>query len=125
MRLVARHPPRFSRETEERNAGDPLAQSRKQGPIFFCILAPSPRPLLYGGQMRWHDLQYKWKTRVRRAHQLSLCERGGLWWARRTPGFPLLSSRASAFAHPTSWVPACAGTNRGGALAKRNQSATI
>src|SRR5262245_62169592 len=35
MRLVARHPPRFSRETEARNAGDPLAPSRKQGTIFF------------------------------------------------------------------------------------------
>ena len=31
MRLVARHPP----TEEERNAGDPLAQSRKQGPISF------------------------------------------------------------------------------------------
>jgi hypothetical protein len=36
LRLVGAPTPSFSRETEEeRNAGDPLAQSRKQGPIFF------------------------------------------------------------------------------------------
>src|SRR4030095_8707011 len=30
--------PSVSREREEENEGDPLAQSRKQGPIFFCCL---------------------------------------------------------------------------------------
>jgi hypothetical protein len=35
MRLVGAPTPSFSRETEETNEGDPLAQSRKQGPIFF------------------------------------------------------------------------------------------
>src|SRR5262247_3007420 len=39
LRLVGAPSPSFSRETEERDAGDPLAQSRKQGPIFLCCLA--------------------------------------------------------------------------------------
>jgi hypothetical protein len=37
MRPVGAPSPSISRETEERNAGDPLAQSHKQGPIFFLI----------------------------------------------------------------------------------------
>jgi len=35
MRLVGAPSPSIARETEEKNEGDPLAQSRKQGPIFF------------------------------------------------------------------------------------------
>src|SRR5262245_13890754 len=35
MRLVGAPTPSVSRATEERNAGDPLAQSRKQGPMLF------------------------------------------------------------------------------------------
>jgi hypothetical protein len=35
MRLVGAPSPSISRETEEKNEGDPLAQSREQGPIFF------------------------------------------------------------------------------------------
>src|SRR5215472_7652110 len=35
MRLVGAPSPSISRETEEKNEGDPLAQSRKQGPICF------------------------------------------------------------------------------------------
>ena len=34
-RLVARRPPRLRGKRKDRNAGDPLAQSRKQGPILF------------------------------------------------------------------------------------------
>src|SRR5215471_7037057 len=42
QRLVGAPSPSISRETEERNAGDPLAQSRKQGPIYFVSrYAPS------------------------------------------------------------------------------------
>src|SRR5262245_66394785 len=37
MRLVARHPPRLRGRRKNRNEGDPLAQSRKQGPILFCV----------------------------------------------------------------------------------------
>jgi hypothetical protein len=35
LRPVGAPTPSFIRGTEERNAGDPLAQSRKQGPISF------------------------------------------------------------------------------------------
>src|SRR5262250_548742 len=35
LRLVGAPSPSIARETEDRNEGDPLAQSRKQGPVFF------------------------------------------------------------------------------------------
>jgi hypothetical protein len=37
MRLVGAPTPSFRGKRKDRNAGDPLAQSRKQGPIFFCL----------------------------------------------------------------------------------------
>src|SRR5262245_28386363 len=39
MRLVARRPPRLRGRRKQRNEGDPLAQSRKQGPMLFCRVA--------------------------------------------------------------------------------------
>src|SRR5262245_48032347 len=41
------------------------------------------------------------KPLVRRAHQLSLCEQRGLWWARRTIVPSVWRGSASACAHPT------------------------
>ena len=46
MRLVARHPPRFRGRRKNRNEGDPLAQSRKQGTIFFARLPERSRCFL-------------------------------------------------------------------------------
>src|SRR5262249_51399041 len=60
MRPVARRPPRLRGRRKKRNTGDPLAHSRKQGPILFCALVGWAKALARNFPTA--------RTLVRRAH---------------------------------------------------------
>jgi len=53
MRLVGAPTPSPEGEAKDRNEGDPLAQSSKQGTIFFCSLSLTTQSLTT--QRLWRD----------------------------------------------------------------------
>jgi hypothetical protein len=110
MRLVARHPPRLRGRRKQRNAGDPLAQSRKQGPIFFVpvLVARIERSEI---RERLSELHHRSRMSLRsiRATDFRGDERRELFWQNETkvcgapppPHASPISRRISAVCSPS------------------------
>src|SRR5262245_56367482 len=59
MRLVGAPTPSPEGKRKDRNAGDPLAQSRKQGPMFFLLnVTHSPEQATRMNGRRWAKLRH-------------------------------------------------------------------